>query len=94
MSLAHWSWRRVATFSFVWLVGFPPLGLTALYARTALLNPAPDGNPVQGHGGFEIILEYPSTAATLLTILWLGPPLLLLAIWLHVRARGDESDSS
>ena len=93
MSLAHWSWRRVAIACFVWLLGFAPLGLMALYARTALLNPASNGDSVSGANGLEIVLEFPSTAATVLTVLWLGPPLLLLVIWLHVRVRGGESGS-
>jgi len=93
VSVAHWSWRRLTTVCLAWLLGFLPLAVAALYARTALLNPAPDGHSREAGGGLEIVLEYPSTAATLLTALWLGPPLLLIAVWLHVRVRGGKSDS-
>jgi hypothetical protein len=90
MSFARWSARRVATICFSWVIGFPPLALAALFTRAALFS-RPSANSIEGTGSLTNIFEYPSPTATLLSILWLGPPLLVVGIWLLVRERGDDS---
>ena len=93
MSLAQWSWRRVAAVCFAWVIGFPPLALAALGIRAALLDRAPSAIP-EGTGTLKVMFEYPSPTATLLSILWLGPPLLLLGLWFITRERADDSGSA
>ena len=94
MSLAEWSWRRVATVSAAWVIGFPPLALATLFTRAALLDPAPSPVPVVGTGTLKVVFEYPSPTATLLSIFWLGPPVLLLGIWLLTRDGSDNSGAA
>jgi hypothetical protein len=92
MSFARWSARRVAIVCFAWFIGFPPLALAALFTRAALLS-RPSANSMEGPGSLKNIFEYPSPTATLLSILWVGPPLLVVGMWLLARERSDDSGS-
>ena len=94
MSFARWSWRRVAKVCVAWLIGFPPLALAVLFTRAALLDRPSSAIPVEEGGILKLIFEYPSPTATLLSILWLGPPLLLLGIRVLMRERGDDSGAT
>ena len=87
MALAEWSVLRIAATCLAWLVGIPVLGILVLVARSgigALFERSTQGESPAYE--LTVMFEYGPFQKVLFFLLWLGPPVVLLVVWLVLRS--------
>ena len=96
MGLNEWSVSRLAVTSLAWLIGVPVVSALSFLAYFWLRGRA-FHHSTQGELGthrLTVLVEYGMLGKAIFLILWLGPPIIILIVWLVLRGGFDRPSAS